>query len=173
MKIHLVAPTIELEQAYLDFHHDWKIAGEKMSPKFLGQLTLDKFPQFVRVLLDMSNPKKFPAGHVPESIYWLIDENNRMLGAVTIRHALTERLLNTEGHIGAGIRPSERRKGYGTRILELALDKMREVGFEQALVTCNEDNIGSEKAIVKNGGIRDSDFLESHGNIVKRYWIRL
>ena len=102
-----------------------------------------------------------------------MNEKNRILGAVTIRHSLTERMLNTEGHIGAGIRPSERRNGYATKILELALDKMRELEIPKALVTCNEDNIGSEKAILRNGGVRDNDFLESHGNIVKRYWITL
>lgn len=173
MKIHLVRPMIELEEAYVDFYNDWRTAGEKISPKVLGQLKLDNFKQMVPVLLDKSNPEKIPAGHVPESVYWLIDGNNRMLGAVTIRHGLTKRLFNTEGHIGAGIRPSERRKGYATKTLELALDKMREIGFEQALVTCNEDNLGSEKAIVKNGGVRGHDFLEVHGNIVRRYWIEL
>ena len=61
----------------------------------------------------------------------------------------------------------------GRKSLSLALDKMRELGFQKALVTCNEDNIGSEKAIIKNGGVKDNDFLESHGNIVKRYWIML
>lgn len=147
--------------------------GVKISPKVFDQLNPNKFKQMVHVLLDKRNSEKIPAGHVPESVYWLIDENKRMLGAVTIRHGLTKHLLNTEGHIGAGIRPSERRKGYATKTLELALDKMREIGFEQALVTCNEDNICSEKAIVKNGGIRDYDFLENHGNIVKRYWIGL
>ena len=110
---------------------------------------------------------------VRESVYFLINEKDRLLGAVTIRHSLTERMFNTEGHIGAGIRPSERRNGYATKILELALDKMRALGISKALVTCNEDNIGSEKAIITNGGVRDNDFLESHGNIVKRYWIML
>ena len=48
---------------------------------------------------------------------------------------------------------------------------MREMGFQKALVTCNKDNKASEKAIIKHGGVRDNDFLETHGNIVKRFWI--
>ena len=173
MYIYLVRPRIELEEAYLDFYNEWGKAGEKVNPKVLRQLNPDNFKQMVHAVLEMSNPEKLPTGRVPETVYWLIDQNNRILGAVTIRHALTKRLLDTEGHIGAGIRPSERRKGYATTILKMTLDKMREMGFKQALVTCNEDNMGSEKAIVKNGGIRDHDFIEGHGNIVKRYWINL
>ena len=46
---------------------------------------------------------------------------------------------------------------------------MEGMGFQKVLVTCNEDNVVSEKVIVKNGGVRDNDFLETHGNIVKRF----
>lgn len=46
---------------------------------------------------------------------------------------------------------------------------MEGMGFQKVLVTCNEDNVVSEKVIVKNGGVRDNDFLETHGNIVKYF----
>ena len=142
-----------------------------MNPGILRKMDPNRFEEMVSALHEIEIGKQ--EGHVPESVYFLVNEKNRILGAVTIRHSLTQRMQNTEGHIGAGIRPSERRKDYATKILDLSLDKMRELDIPKALVTCNENNIGSEKVIIKNGGVRDNDFLESHGNIVKRYWILL
>ncbi|MEH6850137.1 GNAT family N-acetyltransferase, partial [Bacillus pseudomycoides] len=76
-------------------------------------------------------------------------------------------------HIGYGIRPSERQKGYATILLKLALEKAKELGIQKALVVCDESNIGSEKTIIKNGGIHDSNYIEEDGNVVKRYLIEL
>ena len=171
MDVRLVKPSVNLKEQYMDYYSEWKEVGEKLNPGILRKMDPNRFEEMVSVLHDIEIGKQ--EGHVPEPVYFLVNEKNRILGAVTIRHSLTERMLNTEGHIGAGIRPSERRNGYATKILELALDKMRELEIPKALVTCNEDNIGSVRAILKNGGVRDNDFLESHGNIVKRYWIHL
>ena len=173
MDVRLVKPTINLKEQLLNYYKEWEMAGEKMNPGILRKVKPGHFRELVKVFQEIEIAENIAEGAVPESVYWLVNEKNRILGAITIRHSLTERMLNTEGHIGAGIRPSERMKGYGAKILELALDKMREMGFQKALVTCNEDNIGSEKAIIKNGGIKDNDFIEAHGNIVKRFWITL
>jgi predicted acetyltransferase len=171
LDVRLVNLSVDMKEQYINYYLEWKKAGEKLNPGILRYMNPDRFEEMVQVLheIEIGNGGR----EVPESIYFLVNEKNRILGAVTIRYSLTERMFNTEGHIGAGIRPSERRNGYATKILELALDKMRALGIAKALVTCNEDNVGSEKAIIKNGGVRDDDFLESHGNIVKRYWITL
>ena len=65
--------------------------------------------------------------------------------AVNIRHSLTEHLFNAGGHIGYGIRPSERRKGYATKLLALSLEKAKELNITKALVVCDEVNTASEK----------------------------
>ncbi len=96
-----------------------------------------------------------------------------MIGAVNIRHRLTKRLLDRGGHIGYGIRPSERQKGYATKLLSLSLQKTRELGLEKVLVTCDEHNIASEKTILNNGGVPDTNFIEEDGNVIKRFWIEL
>jgi predicted acetyltransferase len=79
--------------------------------------------------------------------------------------------MNAGGHIGYGIRPSERQKGFATELLRLALEKTRELGINRVLVVCDAINVGSEKTIQKNGGIEDTDFVEDDGNVIKRYWI--
>ena len=58
-------------------------------------------------------------------------------------------------------------------MLFLALEKARELGIASVLVVCDDDNVGSEKTIVKNGGLQDASFVEDDGNIVKRFWIRV
>lgn len=171
MDVRLVNLSVDMKDHYIDYYSEWKESGEKMNPGILRKMNPDRFEEMLRTLHELEIG--IGEREVLESVYFLVNEKNRILGAVTIRHSLTEKMFNTEGHIGAGIRPSERCKGYATKILELALDKMRAIGIPKALVTCNEGHVGSEKAIIKNGGIRDDDFLEAHGNIVKRYWITL
>ncbi|WP_208589975.1 GNAT family N-acetyltransferase [Gracilibacillus suaedae] len=104
---------------------------------------------------------------------WKKSGEKTIIGVVNIRHRLSEMLLAIGGHIGYGIRPSERKKGYATKILELALLEAKKIGITRALVTCDADNIGSLKAILKNGGIEDGDYVEDDGNVVKRFWIEL
>jgi predicted acetyltransferase len=79
--------------------------------------------------------------------------------------------LNCGGHIGYGIRPSERRKGYATQILSLALEKTKVLGINKVLVVCDTNNIGSRKTIISNGGVPDKDYIEQDGNIISRFWI--
>ena len=89
-----------------------------------------------------------------------------------IRHFLNERLLNYGGHIGDSVRPSERRKGYATEQIRLALEKCKELGIDNVLMDCDKSNIGSAKSIQKNGGILENEiYLENE--LVQRYWISL
>lgn len=111
---------------------------------------------------------------VPDSVFFLLDEErDRLLGAVNIRHTLNETLLREGGHIGDGIRPSERRKGYATEMIRLALIECRKLGIDRVLMTCEKDNIGSAKSILNNGGILENEFVNSEGEIEQRYWIDL
>ena len=95
-----------------------------------------------------------------------------MVGAVNIRHDLNDYLLKYGGHIGDGIRPSERRKGYATEMIRLALEECRELGLTRVLMTCDKNNIGSAKSIIRNGGILENEVL-GEGSIKQRYWIAL
>ena len=92
---------------------------------------------------------------------------------MNIRHHLNESLLFCGGHIGDGIRPSERRKGFATGMIRLALEKCRELGIRQVLMTCDKDNIGSAKSIMKNGGILENEIVNEDGVTEQRYWIDL
>ena len=111
---------------------------------------------------------------VPDSVFFLLDtKRDRLLGAVNIRHYLNDALLQGGGHIGDGIRPSERRKGYATELVRLALIECKKLGIRRVLMTCDKDNVGSARSIVKNGGVLENEFINSDGKIEQRYWIDL
>ena len=109
-------------------------------------------------------------GWVTATTYFAIT-GKKIVGTIQIRHTLNDMLLETGGHIGYGVRPSERRKGYATQMLALALGKCRGLGIERALVTCNTDNVGSARTIQKNGGVLENEVYEDNGKPVQRYWI--
>lgn len=107
-------------------------------------------------------------------MFFLLDEDrDRLLGAVNIRHYLNDSLLKEGGHIGDGIRPSERRKGYATEMIRLALLECKKLGIDKVLMTCDQDNIGSVRAIVKNGGVLENEFVNAEGHVEQRYWISI
>ncbi|WP_242270200.1 GNAT family N-acetyltransferase [Bacillus cereus group sp. BfR-BA-01395] len=172
MNVSLLTPTTDLQDEYLDFYNEWKDSGETMIPWVISKDPFN-FPAMVQELLDAHNGVNLPQSWVPDSTYWLVTDNNRIVGAVNIRHSLTEHLFNAGGHIGYGIRPSERRKGYATKLLELSLEKTKKLNITRALVVCDEVNTASEKTILHNGGVRDDDFIEEDGNVVRRFWIEL
>ena len=93
-----------------------------------------------------------------------------MVGAVNIRHDLNDYLLKYGGHIGDGIRPSERRKGYATEMIRLALEECRKLGLTRVLMTCDKNNIGSAKSIIRNGSILEDEVWEND-SVKQRYWI--
>lgn len=171
-QVSLIKPTVELKEEYISFYEEWLDSKEDMVPWVIKK-DPSNFEAMVQFLNDNEQGHNLPEGWVPDSTLWLINENKRILGVVNIRHRLTEILLNSGGHIGYGIRPSERRKGYATKLLSLALEKSKELGIKKALVLCNEDNTGSFKTNINNGGIPDSDFIEEDGTIIKRFWIEL
>ena len=118
--------------------------------------------------------KKSEQGFVPDSTYFALDiERNNFVGAVNIRHYLNDYLLQYAGHIGDGIRPSERRKGYATEMIRLSLIECRKLGISKVLMVCDKSNIASRKSIIKNGGILENEFLDDVGKVQQRFWIEL
>lgn len=114
-----------------------------------------------------------PKGLVSDTTLFCWDEDRKIfVGAVNIRHHLNDKLTQTGGHIGDGIRPSERRKGYATAMIGLALEECRKLGITRVLMTCDRDNIGSAKSILRNGGVLENE-IEEEGTIIQRYWIQL
>ena len=84
---------------------------------------------------------------------------------------MNDKLIVATGHIGDGIRPSQRNRGYGTKMISLALEECDRLGIKEILMCCNKDNIASAKTIIKNGGVLENE-IDNNGTIVQRYWIK-
>ncbi len=168
----LIRPSLDYQFEYLSFYNEWKDSNEDMVPWVISK-DPSNFQDMLQSLFDAEKGENLPENWVPDSTFWLVGENKKVIGAVNIRHRLTETLFNSGGHIGYGIRPSERRKGYASKLLALSLEKAKKLGIQKALVVCDEDNIGSLKTIVNNGGVPDTDFIEEDGNVIKRFWIEI
>ncbi|UOQ86625.1 GNAT family N-acetyltransferase [Gracilibacillus salinarum] len=168
MTLQLVKPDKNWYSAYQSFYFEWDESKEKMIPWVIAQ-----FPDDIDKLLafyDDHHSGNIPQNWVPDTTYWLVDEAN-VIGVVNIRHYLNDFLLESGGHIGYGIRPSERRKGYATIMLQLALKKAKELGIKETLVTCDAENVASKKVILRNGGKAADDYVDNDGNIIHRFWI--
>ncbi|MFD9691779.1 GNAT family N-acetyltransferase [Kitasatospora sp. NPDC059088] len=94
---------------------------------------------------------QLPPGWVPESTFWWIAQD-RYLGRLAIRHRLTPALQRRGGHIGFDVRPSARNQGCAKRMLMAALPHAARLGLEHALLTCDVDNLASQRVIFACGG---------------------
>src|SRR4051812_21774468 len=167
----LVAPSEAYKDSYIQAVREFQAEG--MHPEIqLSRLEAD-FGGFVRGLLSRTDPATLPPHYVPETILWLV-EGGEFIGRVSIRHTLNEWLRTVGGHIGYEIRPSQRRRGYGTTILRLALPHAQALGLLRVLITCDATNIGSKKIIEHNGG-QFENAVDQPGDPVQklRYWIDL
>lgn len=136
---------------------------------------LDDPEAFIQACRDDTAMETLRPGRVLATLFLCVRKSDdRLLGMIQIRHYFNEYLERYAGHIGYSIRPAERRKGYATQMLRLALPFCRELGLEKVLISCKPDNIGSEKTILNNGGVYESTVYEPGEAIyLKRHWITL
>ena len=167
MNLRLVKASKEYRSQISDMMEEWNSFGEKIVPYAIRRLDYRDFDYYCNNL----EIRDDGSGLVPDSTFFCLDEDrNIMVGAVNIRHYLNESLLLNGGHIGDGVRPSERRKGSATQMIALALDECKELGIEKVLMVCDKDNIGSAKSIINNGGVLENE-VEVDGVVEQRYWI--
>ena len=168
--IRLVRLTPEYKPQLFDMMSEWLAAEQDFSPYAIRRLDYRDFDYYLENL----ECKKETEHFVPDSVFFCLDlDRNIFVGAVDIRHYLNDELLLGGGHIGDGVRPSERRKGYATAMIALALDECRKLGIDRVLMTCDKDNIGSAKSIMNNGGVLENEFINEEGAVEQRYWIDL
>lgn len=169
MKLKLIKASEEYHRQIAEMLDEWYASGEKIIPYAIRRLGHHDFTRYCAEL----EVKEASGGLVPDSTFFCLDEERDIVvGAVNIRHYLNDALLRSGGHIGDGVRPSERRKGIATTMIGLALKECRKLGIEKVLMVCNKDNIGSAKSILKNGGILENEIIDD-GVVVQRYWIDL
>lgn len=107
------------------------------------------------------------------TVRYILCDNDRYIGEVGIRTTLNDFWKNKGSQIYYKIRKSERNKGYGNIILELALKQARKLGFSKIRINCDDTNIPSKKIIIKNGGIVDIKSYTTKNGTSSSYIINL
>ena len=171
-KIILVKPDL----SYADEIIKYKEESLKESPIINGSAGLDRFSSieiWFEELKKRSCENTVPKGLVPSSTYLAVREkDNYIVGMIDIRHYLNEYLTQVGGNIGYGVRKTERNKGYAKQMLKLALEKCKDLKIKKVLITCDEDNIASEKVIL-SANAKLEDIRNVDGENKKRFWIDL
>lgn len=174
MNLRLIKLTKEYREELCRMIDEWKEDQTKNHTNGSPWTIFRNDPRDIDRYLAELEHKDAADGFVPDSVFFLLDEDrNRLIGAVNIRHYLNDFLLKEGGHIGDGIRPSERGKGYGTEMIRLALIECRKLGIDRVLMVCDRDNVASAKTIIKNGGVLENEFVNPAGVVEQRYWIDL
>lgn len=169
MKLKLVKLEPKYQRHLNEMMEEWYAAGESIVPYAIRRLDYHDFETYLANL----EVKEGTSGLVPDSTFFCLDEERDIfVGAVNIRHYLNEKLLLNGGHIGDGVRPSERRKGIATTMIALALEECRTLGIRRVLMVCDKENIGSAKSTRNNGGSLENE-IEVDGVTEQRYWIDL
>ena len=170
--LQLLEPAVYLQEAFLAYCRAFRAANERLP--YLAESAEQDFSAYLQKNCDAAQGNNLPPGYVPASTYWLVREGQIIVGSSSLRHQLTPGLEDYGGHIGYMIHPQERRKGYGTLILKLTLEKAREKGISRVLLTCDTDNLGSVGVIRNNGGVLASQAWHApSGKEISRYWITL
>lgn len=127
MNIELVKLTSEYKEQLFEMLTEWKndiiTNHTDRSPWKIWANDFHNFDYYLENLDTKENTEK---SWVPDTTLFCLDRDRDIfVGAVNIRHYLNDKLLKSGGHIGDGIRPSERRKGYATAMIALALRNVK------------------------------------------------
>ncbi len=172
----LIRPNLTYEQSYLEARRegyndisfvqegaDTRLATEELE----AHLSSLNEPSYGMKWADAPGDDPVPFAHL-----WMVAKNE-FLGRVSVRYALTAKLLKTGGHIGYEVRPLCRGRGLGHHALALGIEHLQSRGMSQFLLTCRDTNVGSIRVIEAAGGMLEN--VTSHPNIPgamnRRYWI--
>lgn len=168
----LVVPDVSFYASFAESHREWGDTHQDGA----GLLPDD----------DVTNPEGFNAwvqrlvgaeqvaetgGIVPCTYRW-ITEGSRYVGAIAYRHYLTPALLNSGGHIGYGVRPSDRGRGAASWALHEVCARLASQGEPyRVLLSCDDANIASARTIERCGGLLEDVRMGGNGRPFRRYWI--
>lgn len=173
-ELELILPTSDYKKQVEKYWRDMLEENAKANKH--GTLETDyreDFETWLKKCNDSREGKNLASGRVPSTQYLCVRKSDDVVvGMIQIRHSLNDFLLNYVGHIGYSVAVSERRKGYGKRLLALGLKKCKELGINKVLVTCKDTNVASKKCILANGGkYEDTRTMKAENINLERYWI--
>ncbi len=174
-KMRFVFPNSDYEEKAKDFicefdKYESESNGSGGLYRYLNQSSYEEWIKKVMADIDIAN---IEPGRVPALTYFYVrEEDEKVVGMINIRLALNAFLREEGGHIGYCIRPTERGKGYATRMLEETLNFCGSIGLTKFVLTCDQSNIASARVIQRCGGRLEAEFYsETFRQTIQRYRI--
>jgi len=172
-RLRLAEPSMDLEQAFHKVTADYLAAGESRYTDLSETLGL-AFDNYIKSLQRECLERDLSDGRVPCSAFWMLSDQETICGISRLRHYLTPEMELEGGHVSLEVPPSLRRRGYGSLLLEMTLERAVELKITKALLTCDWDNFGGIRVIKNNGGMLENTILSTRtGKKVMRFWIDL
>ena len=143
----------------MDLLREFKENEEEIIPNAMKMKDGENYNDYLQRTKDAREWKNLKPGYAPASLFFIVDETDNLVGWIHIRHELAGTLSMHGWHIWYGIKPSERKKWYASEALKLALEEAKKLNINPVMLTCNKDNIGSAKTIMKNGGELECEYI--------------
>ena len=171
----LVFPTLEYKEKAIEYIQEFyeynsEINGSGALDRFLRESTYEEWLVKIRKDIDIANVEK---PRVPALTYFYVrEEDDRIVGMINIRLALSDFLREEGGHIGYSVRPTERRKHYATDMLKAGVEVLNTIGINEVFVSCDKENLASSGTILNNGGkLIKEKYSETFKEMIQMYAI--
>lgn len=168
-ELYLEEPTLNRKKEAKEYVEEFKKYNEKYSgigklKEIENNITYEEYLKYLDKMKDEEYTKKH--NDVQQTTYFLVRKSdNKIIGITNLRHYLNEKLLKCGGHIGYGIRPSERGKGYGKIALSLTLKEAKKINLKEVRVDCLDNNKASVKIIEANKGNKYKSIIKNGDKI--------
>ena len=167
----ITRPSIKMESDILEYRQEYLDFGETSINGSCGLSHYECFDEWLELTLSIEN-ERLKNNYHASTFFSVRKSDNRIIGSIQLRHYLTPDLEQHGGHIGYGIRPPERRKGYGRQQLLLVLDVARSMRIPKVMITCDKDNVPSGKTALSCSGVLAYENV-FNGKEQQIYWINL
>ncbi len=172
-ELFLVEPTKKMEAVAMAYRNDYIQHGESHINGSCGFIHYSNYYEWLEKVT-LTHKKETSFFNVPATTFFTVRKtDDKIVGSIQLRHELTEDLSKRGGHIGYGICPSERKKGYGSAQLSLVLEKAKELHIPRVMISCDKDNISSAKVAINNSGKLEWEGYDEEDGYIQIYWIDL
>ena len=168
----IVRPSKDLEKEIWEYRKEYFDFGATNVNGSSGIAHFDNFDKWLEFVLAIEKDKLSRQNVHASTFFSIRKTDNKIIGSIQLRHFLTPELERHGGHIGYGIRPRERGKGYSKQQLLLLLDVARNMKIPKVMISCYKDNIPSNKTALSCGGVLTYESIYE-GKKQQVYWIDL
>ncbi|MBU1092829.1 MAG: hypothetical protein KKH01_00055 [Firmicutes bacterium] len=151
---HLVKPTIFYKKKYLEYMKEWK---EEPIVPVVSDLRGRRFETLLKELYELEHEIRVPKDYFPDMSYFVINQDDEIIGFVNIRHYLNDTMIDARGHISIGIKPTKRNPETIKLVYKLAVDEAQQIGIKQLKLVCKKDIDGMCEYIISLGGRLESE----------------